>query len=137
MDQEETTGRTPALAQLLGAWRESGDPPNWASLKVRLGGLSESVCLIRWTEGERAVIEEAGAQAVLAYGKPLAGASVDALTPGRSVAALEATKALESGRPFTVEDVVGAGEQARRIARFYLPLDETPPAIACGVVRID
>jgi len=136
MDSDMTTGRTPALGQMITAWRQFGEPPSWNALSHELGGLAESVCLIRLSGGA-SVIEWAGAQAVLALGTVLAGAPADALTPGRADASREAAKALSAGNPLTVEDTFHAGADERRIARLYLPLSETPPAVACGVVRID
>ena len=127
-------GRTALLGQMLEAWRLGGEPPTWAALRASAGGLGESLCLIRWPGGDGdPVIAEAGAQAVLAYGAPLAGQPVQALTPGRADAAGEAEQARAAGEPFTVEDAVGE----RRVARLYLPLAEAPPAVACAVTRID
>lgn len=137
MDSDTTAGRTPALGQMLDAWGRLAGPRTWTALKHELGGLAESVCLIRCADPEAPVIELAGAQVVLAYGIALAGASVEALTPGRPDAAREAAEALRAVRPFTAEDDVGDGVATRRIARLYLPLEEAPPAVACGAVRID
>lgn len=136
MDSDMTTGRTPALGQMITAWRQIGEPPSWSALSGQLGGLVESVCLVRLAGGA-SVIEWAGAQAVLALGTALAGAPADALTPGRADASREAAQALSGSQPITVEDSFDAGADERRIARLYLPLNETPPAVACGVVRID
>lgn len=130
-------GRTALLGQVLEAWRKGGEPPTWVALRASAGGLVESLCLIRWPGGDAdAVIEEAGAQVVLAYGAPLAGQPVQLLTPGRMDAADEVEQARALGEPFTVEDglVVGA---VQRVARLYLPLAENPSAIACAVVRVD
>jgi hypothetical protein len=135
MDSDVTTGRTPALGQMISAWRQFADLPSWSALSGQLGGLTESVCLIRLAN-DGVVIEHAGVQAVMAYGAPLASAPADALTPGRPDASGEAVEALSGGQPFTVEDTFGEGADERRIARLYLPLNETPPAVACGVVRI-
>lgn len=133
----KTTGRTPLLGQLLEAWRLGGEPPTWEALRASAGGLVEALCLIRWpvADGD-AVIAEAGAQAVLAYGVPLAGQPVQALTPGRADAADEADQARAMGEPFTVEDKLSGGE-VRRVARLYLPLAGNPSAIACAIIRID
>ncbi|CAN7494020.1 hypothetical protein LJR225_003470 [Phenylobacterium sp. LjRoot225] len=130
----KTTGRTALLGQLLQAWRVGGEPPTWEALRASAGGLGESLCLIRWpgADGD-AVIAEAGAQAVLAYGSPLTGEPVQALTSGRRDAVEEASQARALGEPFTAEDAIGG----RRVARLYLPLDEAPPAVACAVIRID
>ena len=138
MDEgRKTTGRTPLLGQMLEAWRVGGERPTWDALRVRVDGLAEALCLIRWpvADGE-AAIAEAGAQAILAYGAPLAGRPVQALTPGRADAATEAERARAQGEPFTVEDEL-TGVDGRRVARLYLPLAGTPPAIACAIVRID
>lgn len=138
MGETSTNGRTPALGQVRAAWESLTPPRTWTALTAALGGLAESLCLIRWPDGDGSlIIDQAGAQAVLVQGTVLAGASIDALTPGRPNAAREAAQALSGGRAFTVEDEAGAGVSTRRIARLYLPLDEAPPAIACAVVRID
>jgi hypothetical protein len=137
MDSDRMAGRTPALGQMLEAWVRLAGPRTWSALKHEIGGLVESACLIRWADPGAPVIDEAGAQAVLAYAAALAGAPVEVLTPGRPDAAREAAAALSAGRPFTAEDDVGDGAATRRIARLYLPLDESPPAVACGVARID
>jgi hypothetical protein len=137
MDSDMTRGRTPALGQMLDAWSRVTRPRTWTALKHELGGLAESACLVRWAEPEAPVIEQAGAQAVLAYGTELTGSPIGVLTPGRPGAAEEAAEGLHAGRPFTIEDSLGAGETMRRIARLWLPLSETPPAIACGVFRLD
>jgi hypothetical protein len=137
MDEGGTTGRTPLLGQVLAAWGASDGAPTWNALRVRLGGLAESVCLVTWSSSDGdAVIAQAGAQAILALGAPLAGQPVEALTPGRADAANEAARAREASQPFTVEDEVGVGGK-RRIARLYLPLNEHPPTVACAVVRVD
>lgn len=130
-------GRTALLGQMLEAWRKGGGPPTWEALRASAGGLGEALCLIQWPGGDGdAVIAEAGAQAVLAHGAPLAGQSVQVLTPGRSDAMDEAEQARAVGEPFTVEDGPVAGE-SQRVARLYLPLAGTPSAVACAIVRID
>lgn len=138
MDEDRTVGRAPVLGQMLATWRAFDGPPTWAALVRDLGGLGESVCLIRWpVGGGEPLIELAGAQAMLAYGTPLAGAPADILTPDRPDAAREAAVALGDQRPFAVEDDIGDGQAPRRMARLYLPLSESPPAVACGVVRLN
>jgi hypothetical protein len=138
MDEDRTEGRTPVLARMLEIWRAFDGPPTWGALIRALGGLGESVCLIRWpVGGGEPRIELVGAQAVLAYGTLLAGRPADVLTPDRPDAAREAALALGDRHPITIEDDVGGGVAARRMARLYLPLDEQPPAVACGVVRLD
>ena len=138
MDRDKMIGRTPILGQMLETWRLFASPPTWDALAQTLGGLAESACLICWAKDANApVIEQAGAQAVLAYGTMLAGAPADILTAGRADATGEAAQALRTGQPFTVEDTIGEGSATRRIARLYLPLDATAPAVACGIVRID
>lgn len=138
MDEERTLGRTAVLGQMLETWGAFDRPPTWEALTRELGGLGESVCLIRWPfGGGDPLIEQAGALAVLAYGTPLAGQQAVILTSDRPEAAREAATALSDRRPFTVEDDVGDGLAARRVARLYLPLSESPPAVACGVVRLD
>jgi hypothetical protein len=130
-------GRTALLGQMLEAWRLGGEPPTWEALRASARGLAEALCLIRWSgDNGDAVIVEAGAQAVLAYGAPLAGQPVQALTPGRAEAANEAEQARALREPFTVEDALSEGE-ARRVARLYLPLAGNPSAVACIIVRID
>jgi hypothetical protein len=130
-------GRTALLGQMLEAWRLGGEPPTWEALRASAGGLGEALCLIQWPGGDGdAVIAEAGAQAVLAYGAPLAGQPLQVLTPGRADAADEADQARALGEPFTVEDELNAGG-ARRIARQYLPLAGNPSAVACTIVRIE
>jgi hypothetical protein len=121
---------------MISAWRHFADLPSWSALRSQLGGLAESVCLMRLVD-DGAVIEQSGAQATLAYGTSLAGAPASVLTPGRTDAAREAAEASRGGQPITVEDTFGAGANERRIARVYLPLSEMPPAVACGIVRID
>lgn len=138
MDEDRTMGRAPVLGRMLEIWRAFDGPPTWAALARDLGGLGEAVCLIRWpVGGGEPLIELAGAQAVLAYGTPLAGEQAAILTPDRPDAAREAAVALGHRRPFTIEDDIGGGLAARRVARLYLPLGESPPAVACGVVRLD
>lgn len=132
MDETQVQGRTPLLGQVLTIWRGCGGSPTWTDLTAALGGLAESLCLVRWRDEFQAVIEVAGAQAVLVYGMPLAGRPANALT-GRRQGEDEACQARDAGGPLTVE----GGVDGRRIARLYLPLLETPPAIACAVVRID
>lgn len=133
-DEIPTNGRTPVLGQILSAWEELDAPRTWGALTTVLDGLAESLCLITW-QGSKSVpiIEQAGAQAVMAQGDRLARYSVDVLTPGRSDGTREAAQAARLGRPLTVEDAV----HDRRIARLYLPLDGTSPVVACAVVRID
>lgn len=138
MDEgRETTGRTPLLGQMLEAWRLGGEPPTWDALRASAGGLAEALCLIQWSGADGgAVIAEVGAQAVLAYGAPLAGKPVQVLTPGRADAADEAGQARAVGEPFTVEDEL-SGDGMRRVARLYLPLAGNPSAVACAIARID
>src|ERR1700683_3263300 len=112
MDSDMTTGRTPALGQMITAWRRIGEPPSWNALSHELGGLAESVCLVRLS-GDASVIEWAGAQAVLALGTVLAGAPADALTPGRADASREAAQALNAGTPLTGADPFHAGADGR------------------------
>jgi len=133
----KTTGRTPLLGQMLEAWRLGGEPPTWDALRARAGGLAEALCLIQWSGADGGpVIAEAGAQAILACGAPLAGRPVQTLTPGRADAADEAEQARAVGEAFTVEDEL-SGDEARRVARLYLPLAGNPSAIACAIIRID
>lgn len=131
-------GRTALLGQMLAAWRRGGEPPTWEALRASAGGLGEALCLIQWPgggDGDAAIVE-AGVQAVLAYGAPLAGQPVQVLTPGRGDAADEAEQARTLSEPFTVEDALIAGV-ARRVARLYLPLAGSPSTVACAIVRID
>jgi hypothetical protein len=138
MDDKQMTGRTPALGQIVGIWRGFDALPTWTALAAALGGLGEALCVIRWPIGvDRPVIERAGAQAILAYGTPLTGEPAEALTPGRADAVAEAMQARTTGAPIVVEDDLRHGTGVRRIARLYLPLDETPAAVACAIVRID
>ena len=135
MDEKLINNRAPVLAQVLAGWRATGAPPTWAGLTAELGGVAESLCLIGWPDGsDRAAVEWAGAQATIVYGAALEGASAAALTPGRSDGVGEARHAQRTGRPFTVEDTLGDG---KRIARLYLPLADTSPAVACAVARLD
>lgn len=130
-------GRMVLLGQMLEAWRQGDEPPTWETLRASAGGLGEALCLICWPSGGGdPVIAEAGAQAVLAYGAPLAGQSVEVLTPGRRDAAAEAEQARALGEPFTVEDDLSTGA-VRRVARQYLPLAGYPSVLACTIVRID
>ncbi len=133
-DETTTNGRTPVLGQIRSAWEELEAPRTWDALTTVLDGLAESLCLITWQGSEGVpIIEQAGAQAVMAHGARLAGCSVDALTPGRSDGTRESAQAARLGRPFTAEDAV----HERRIARLYLPLEGSSPAVACAVIRID
>lgn len=128
------SGRAPVLGQILSAWESLDAPRTWDALTTVLDGLAESLCLITWQASDGLpIIEQAGVQAVMAQGRALVGCSPDALTPGRGDGACEATQAVQLKRPFTVEESVND----RRIARLYLPLDGTLPAVACAVVRID
>lgn len=134
MGETSTNGRTPALGQILTTWEALAAPRTWAALTTALGGLAESLCVIRWMErGGAPIIDQAGAQAVLAQGTMLTGLSVDALTPGRNDGTRETSEAARLARPVTVEDTIGD----RRIARLYLPLSETPMGVACAIIRID
>lgn len=128
------SGRAPVLGQILSAWESLAAPRTWEALTTVLGGLAQSLCLITWRGADGLpIIEQAGAQAVMAQGTALVGCPADALTPGRGDGAREASQAAQLERPFTVEDAVND----RRIARLYLPLSGTSPAVACAVVRID
>lgn len=133
-EEAPTNGRTPVLGQILSGWESLGVPRTWDALTTVLGGSAESLCLITWQGCEGLpIIEQAGAQAVIAQGATLAGCLVDALTPGRSEGTREVLQAAQSGRPFTVEDAA----HGRRIARLYLPLEGSSPAVACALIRID
>lgn len=133
-EEAPTNGRTPVLGQILSAWESLDAPRTWDALTTVLDGLAESLCLITWQASEGPpIIEQAGVQAVMVQGTALVGCSPDALTPGRSDGTREAAQAARLGRPFTVEDAV----QDSRVARLYLPLDGTSPAVGCAVIRID
>lgn len=139
MTDDETLGRTAALGQILEVWCGFGTAPSWVALREQLGGLGESLCLIRWTgDADSPVIVRAGAQAVLACGRPLQDASINVLSGGLGDAAREAEQARAHQLPFTAEaeaELDGATPR-RRIARLYLPLIDAPSAVACAVIRI-
>jgi hypothetical protein len=106
-------------------------------LREQLGGLGESVCLIRWIEdADGPVIVRAGAQAVLACGRPLQDASINVLSGDLDDAAREAEQARALKAPFTAEADLEGATPRRRIARLFLPLIDVPSAVACAVIRI-
>jgi hypothetical protein len=132
METDRTMGRTPALGQVLDAWRRAGDPPTWDALCVELGPFMEAVCLLRWSDGaDDPVIESAGAQAVLACGAALSGRPASTLGAD---APREAAQARDAERPFTVQETIHDQGGVRRLARLYLPL-AGPSMVACAVVR--
>ncbi len=137
--------RHPRLGRLIDVWRAQhrGGALPCASAVVgpALDDLAPATVLVtRSADGaNRLTISESGSEVDALYGERLAGAPIERLAPGRGDAAQEALSAIETARPFVIEDELRVDGRCRRVARLYLPLaneDGSAGGVLCGVVTV-